>query len=202
MVKAIVGAALAISAALTPAVTLADRGGDRGRDGDEGRSRLENVTVSGTGEGHWLAGKLDIQRFEAINGSVVAVGLLRGTLTDRAGNVARFEDEAVAIPVATGGAQGTQGVRSTRGMGGLRALVIPAQVGRCQILNLNLAPINLDLLGLTVDTTLIQLVINANQGAGNLLGNLLCAVAGLLDNFTPAAAPQLAGTLNQVVAAL
>jgi hypothetical protein len=200
MVKSFQGTTLSIAIALAPALAFADRGPDRGR--DEGRNRLENVTVTGTGDGHRLAGKLEIQRFEAINGSVVAVGLLRGTLTDRSGNVARFEDEAVSIPVATGAGQGTQGVRSTRGAGGLRALVIPAQVGRCQILSLNLAPINLNLLGLAVDTTVVQLVINANQGAGNLLGNLLCAVTGLLDNFTVGAAPQLASTLNDVMAAL
>jgi hypothetical protein len=198
MVKAIGSTALTLALALAPALAFADR--DRGE--DHGRNRLESVTVTGAGSGHTLAGKLEIQRFEAVNGSVVAVGILRGALRDRAGNVARFEEQAVAIPVDTGGGTGTQGVRPTRGPVGLRALVIPAQVGRCQVLNLNLAPIALNLLGLTVDTTIIQLVINANQGAGNLLGNLLCAVAGLLDNFTPAAAPALADTLNQVVAAM
>lgn len=202
MVKSFRGTALSVAMALAPALALADRGPERDGDEDHGRNPLHDVSVRGTGAGHRLAGKLDIQRFEAVNGSVVAVGVLRGTLTDRSGNAARFEDEGVAFPVLTGTAPGTRGVRSTWGTGGLRAFVVPAQVGRCQVLNLNLAPINLNLLGLAVDTTVIQLVINANQGAGNLLGNLLCAVTGLLDNFSAAAAPQLAGTLNQVVGAL
>jgi hypothetical protein len=44
-----------------------------------------------------------------------------------------------------------------------------------------LGPLNLDLLGLVVTLNQVNLVINAVPGAGNLLGNLLCAVAGLLN---------------------
>jgi hypothetical protein len=51
----------------------------------------------------------------------------------------------------------------------------------CPILDLRLAPIHLDLLGLRVDTSNIHLLIAAEPGPGMLLGNLLCAVAGLLD---------------------
>jgi hypothetical protein len=52
--------------------------------------------------------------------------------------------------------------------------------GECGILDLALGPINLNLLGLQVDTSPICLVIYADPDGG-LLGNLLCAVAGLLD---------------------
>jgi hypothetical protein len=52
---------------------------------------------------------------------------------------------------------------------------------RCDILFLDLGPLDLDLLGLNVNLSDIQLDIFAVPGAGNLLGNLLCAVAGLLD---------------------
>jgi hypothetical protein len=41
--------------------------------------------------------------------------------------------------------------------------------------------LNLDLLGLVVVLNQVVLNITAEQGPGNLLGNLLCAVAGLLD---------------------
>jgi hypothetical protein len=51
----------------------------------------------------------------------------------------------------------------------------------CSILNLDLGPLNLDLLGLVIDLSPVSLDITAVPGAGNLLGNLLCAVAGLLD---------------------
>jgi len=51
----------------------------------------------------------------------------------------------------------------------------------CTILTLDLGPLNLDLLGLVVDLSPVSLDVTAVPGAGNLLGNLLCAVAGLLD---------------------
>ena len=50
----------------------------------------------------------------------------------------------------------------------------------CPILNLTLAPIHLDLLGLVVDTSPICLSITAIPGGG-LLGDLLCGVANLLN---------------------
>jgi hypothetical protein len=50
------------------------------------------------------------------------------------------------------------------------------------ILNLHLGPIDLNLLGLEVKTSEICLSITANSGPGNLLGNLLTDVAGLLNS--------------------
>jgi hypothetical protein len=47
----------------------------------------------------------------------------------------------------------------------------------CSVLHLALAPINLSLLGLHVDTSPICLDITATQGGG-LLGDLLCSLAG------------------------
>jgi hypothetical protein len=55
----------------------------------------------------------------------------------------------------------------------------------CPILHLMLGPIHLNLLGLHVDTSQICLNITAQSGAGNLLGNLLCDVANLLNGGTP-----------------
>jgi hypothetical protein len=72
----------------------------------------------------------------------------------------------------------------------------------CNILTLNIGAIHLDLLGLVVDLSPIDLVIDAVSGPGNLLGNLLCAVAGLLDpsnplaNFLNALLEQLFGGLS------
>lgn len=50
-----------------------------------------------------------------------------------------------------------------------------------EILNLHLGPINLDVLGLHVQTSEICLNVTAQQGSGNLLGNLLYDVAHALD---------------------
>jgi hypothetical protein len=62
----------------------------------------------------------------------------------------------------------------------------------CTILDLTIGPIHLDLLGLVIDTNMIHLTITAVPGAGNLLGNLLCGVAHLLDNPSQ----QLTGVVN------
>lgn len=51
----------------------------------------------------------------------------------------------------------------------------------CPILHLELGPLDLNLLGLRVQLNQVVLDITALPGPGNLLGNLLCAVAGLLD---------------------
>ena len=64
--------------------------------------------------------------------------------------------------------------------------------GACPILDLSLAPIQLNLLGLVVETSPICLQITAYDGGG-LLGDLLCAVANLLNGGLP-----LADILNGV----
>jgi hypothetical protein len=69
--------------------------------------------------------------------------------------------------------------------------------GSCDILHLELGPLTLNLLGLNIDLSRIVLDITAETGAGNLLGNLLCAVAGLLDD--PGG---LARLLNQILSIL
>jgi hypothetical protein len=70
----------------------------------------------------------------------------------------------------------------------------------CQILNLVLGPLHLNLLGPVVDLNQVVLNITAVSGAGNLLGNLLCAIAGLLDGPSPLGA--IAGLLNRILAIL
>jgi hypothetical protein len=59
---------------------------------------------------------------------------------------------------------------------------LTALTGTCQILTLDIGAIHLDLLGLVIDVSPIHLSITAESGPGNLLGNLLCGIAHLLDN--------------------
>ncbi len=81
----------------------------------------------------------------------------------------------------------------------LQTISIPVAnvTGSCDILHLDLGALHLDLLGLQVDLSRIILDITAQAGAGNLLGNLLCAVANLLNDPTG-----LAKLLNQILAIL
>jgi hypothetical protein len=57
-------------------------------------------------------------------------------------------------------------------------------------------------LGLTVHLDRVALNIAAVSGAGNLLGNLLCSVAGLLDGGLGGLLGQIQSLLNQILGAL
>jgi hypothetical protein len=77
----------------------------------------------------------------------------------------------------------------------------------CQVLVLDLGPLNLNLLGLEVDLSPVHLEINAISGPGNLLGNLLCALVGLLDppgagSPLGTAITNLLNTINQLLQGL
>jgi len=54
----------------------------------------------------------------------------------------------------------------------------PGQGGSCSVLDLELSPISISLLGLHVDTSPICLTITAQQGGG-ILGNLLCSLSNV-----------------------
>jgi hypothetical protein len=56
---------------------------------------------------------------------------------------------------------------------------------------------------LVVDLSAIHLTIDAQSGPGNLVGNLLCQIAGLLDGLATSIILQtLVGLLNQLVRVL
>jgi hypothetical protein len=142
------------------------------------------VPVSGTASASAISGPLssltgpitgtfNIQSFQVINGVVNAVGTLVVSVTNAAGMVTTTVFNNVAIPLA-----GTP-------------------TASCPILSLTLGPLHLDLLGLVIDLNQINLNITAQPGPGNLLGNLLCDVANLLNNPSG-----LANLLNQILGAL
>ena len=79
-------------------------------------------------------------------------------------------------------------------------LAVVSGTGSCQILDLVLGPLDLNLLGLAVHLDTVHLNITAIPGPGNLVGNLLCAVAGLLDSNNIGTA--LANLLNRILGLL
>lgn len=138
------------------------------------------VPVTGTSQtGGPVTGTFNIQSFAVQNvggtPTLVAIGNLVATLTDAAGTVQTVVQNNVAAPVAS-------------------------STGSCSILSLTLGPLHLNLLGLVVDLNQVNLNITAQQGAGNLLGNLLCSVANLLNGGGPLS--QIANALNQILAGL
>jgi hypothetical protein len=79
----------------------------------------------------------------------------------------------------------------------------PTTAPVCDILTLRIGRIFLDLLGLQVDIAPIAIDIRGVTGPGNLLGNLLCALAGLLDPPGPLAAIlDLIDRINRILAGL
>lgn len=121
-------------------------------------------------------GTFTIQKFGQKGGQLVAIGTVTATLFDLAGNIIRtITKTGVVIPVT--------GI-----------------TGTCEILHLELGPLDLDLLGLVIHLDKVVLDISAEAGAGNLLGNLLCAIAGLLDAGGPLS--HLVNLLNQLVGLL
>jgi hypothetical protein len=128
-----------------------------------------------------FAGIFNVTDFVVQDGVLKAVGTLTGTVRNAAGAiVGTVNNLPLTLPVIGGGSGGS--------------------AGTCEILDLQLGPLDLNLLGLRIQLSQVDLVITAISGPGNLLGNLLCAVVGLLDgglnlgNLT-----DLAGLLNKIL---
>jgi hypothetical protein len=135
-------------------------------------------------------GTYKIDRFVTRSGKLVAVGTLKGTVRKN-GKTKRVKARTVRMPASVAGAGPASGAKASQ---------VPDIPGACQVLNLTLGPINLNLLGLVVRTNQINVRIDAVPGAGNLLGNLLCAVTNLLN--PTGALGQLTGAINNLAAAL
>jgi hypothetical protein len=108
-------------------------------------------------------GTYTISRFIRRGDNHYAVGTLRGTLRGE-----RVVKRGVRMPVTRRAA----------------ASQIPPTTGACQVLNLTLGPLDLNLLGLRVRLSRVDLRVEAIPsplpGSG-LLGDLLCAVSNLLN---------------------
>ena len=117
------------------------------------------IPITGSDATQSFTGTFTPTRFITQNGQLAVVGTLSGTLTNLITGVTTPITQTLTLAVQSATSSGT-----------------------CDILNLVLGPLHLDLLGLVIDLNQVVLNITAQSGAGNLLGNLLCAVAGLLDN--------------------
>jgi hypothetical protein len=133
---------------------------------------LNSAPVTGASKnGKKFSGRFTIERFVTKNGKTYAVGTLTGKLGHRT-----IKRSNVRMPVAV-----------NHGLAGVAAA--------CPIVHLVLGPLNLNLLGLKVHLNQLVLDVTAQSGPGNLLGNLLCSVAGLL-NGPSVLGNQTSGLLN------
>ena len=143
----------------------------------------KTVPVTGQAKnGKAFTGTYTIKKFVQRGGKAWAVGTLSGKLKNR-----KVTKRGVQMPAAVvAPAQASQ-------------VPVPTP-GACQVLNLVLGPINLNLLGLRVATNDIRLLIEAVPGAGNLVGNLLCAITNLLNPSANTPLAQLVQVLNALLA--
>ena len=131
-------------------------------------------TIAGVGT---FTGTLTTSSIALVNGVLTATGTISGTLTDTAGNViGTLTNAPITFPLT-------------------------GFTGTCTILTLHTGAINLSLLGLNVSLSPIDLVITATAAPGNLLGNLLCDVANLLNSGGPLSTllGSLSTLLNQIL---
>jgi hypothetical protein len=123
--------------------------------------------------------------FSVVNGVLEATGLLKGTLTDADGTSLGNVSQTATLPVQTTATS---------------TAAAPA-VAACNILNLVLGPLNLNLLGLVV--TLNEVHLNITAVPGSLLGDLLCDVANLLNGGgLGGLLTEISALLNEILAAL
>lgn len=115
--------------------------------------------------------------FVADGSNLLTTGVAELTLTDSAGQQLGTESRTVTMPTSIAQAS-------------------------CQILDLVLGPLDLDLLGLVVHLDRVHLNITAEQGPRNLVGNLLCAIANLLNPGPVTDFAVVARLLNQIIALL
>jgi len=164
---------LAVLLALASAFVLAPFGAMAA---SKDKKPLKNIPVAGTlADGGTFKGKVSITQFgyDQATGLWVS-GVLNGTATTADGVAHKDISQTfsqVHAALTSGGSATTAGNTSA----------FAVTQATCGILTLNIGAIHLDLLGLVVDLAPVNLDITAVSGAGNLLGNLLCAVAGLLD---------------------
>jgi hypothetical protein len=138
---------------------------------------LKDVPITGVIDGvGTITGMFTVEQFDVVNGRLVARGAFTGQVKNAAGNVlGTFTSFPLTLPVTN------------------------AQQGEtCEILHLELGPLDLDLLGLVVHLDRVVLDITAQAGPGKLLGNLLCGIAHLLDD-TNASPNAIAARLNQLL---
>lgn len=150
--------------------------------------KMKSKIVGETSTGRKVTGSFKPKRFVEKDGQIFAKGVIRGAFETKSGATKKFKVKR-KVPVKK--ANGT-------------LLNARAAKADCDVLNLVLGPLDLNVLGLTVNLNRIVLDIVAVSGAGNLLGNLLCAVAGLLDGggLLGNLLGQITDLLNQILGRL
>jgi len=156
-----------------------------------GQGELTSRIRGTTADDRSVTGKFVPLTFSKKNGKVFVRGLLQGVVHNEDGSTRTFG------VMRTMRVKSINGEAATAGAGQKSAASAP-----CDILNLVLGPLDLDLLGLEIHLNRVVLDIVAQSGQGKLLGNLLCAVAGLLDGGLQGVLGRLVDLLNRILGRL
>jgi hypothetical protein len=133
------------------------------------KTKALETPITGAIDGVPFSGIFRIEKFTEKGGQIFA----EGHLTDLTGSASAphvakaLGHKKLSIPVSFN-------PNTTAASGAVQA-------ASCDILDLVLGPLHLDLLGLVIDLNQVVLTITGTTGAGDLLGNLLCAITGLLN---------------------
>jgi len=174
-----IGAASAVSADVPTSVV-----------GKSDQGKMTSSVVGRTSTGDRVTGSFTPTKFVESDGVLYAKGFLKGKIKEADGSVTKFSG-IKKMPVKRINGQAPTDARTA------------SRVAACDILNLVLGPLDLNVLGLEIHLQRVVLDIIAVPGPGQLLGNLLCAVAGLLDGGPLAGLlGQLSDLLNQILGLL
>jgi len=198
--------ALLLLALLVP---LATPKADDGDDGRKARSRgvltlpIAGTTMDAAGQRGVFSGTVTINRFVGDNHELMAVGFVRGTVTNLSGRVVKSGLQDVVLPVNIG--QRTVNlaippestprlvrVSASEPAGGRFIL---AQAQSCGILHLDIGGNTIDLLGVTV--TLSPITLDLSGSSAGPLGALVCQILALLGT-----AANIVGLLNNLLGTL
>lgn len=186
----VLGLALVLGLATFGAGSAAAISSERPVVGKSDVGKITSKVVGRTSDGDRVRGTFTPIKVIERDGALMMKGFLRGVVVDEGPNT-KFSG-VKNIPIKKIGGQSVTSARMAAG------------AGACDILNLVLGPLDLNILGLEIRLQRVVLDIVAVAGAGNLLGNLLCAVAGLLDGggLLSGLLGQLQTLLNQILGAL
>jgi hypothetical protein len=174
-------ALVAVLGGLSASATSAADTASRGTVAKNLNGKMVSKVVGSASDGSDVTGEFTPLRFVKKDGKQQVKGVIDGVITHANGSKETFSAlRTLTVKKINGKSLSGVTPRAARGL------------ATCDILHLVLGPLDLDLLGLKVHLDRVVLDIVAATGAGNLLGNLLCAITGLLDSGP------LAGLLGQL----
>lgn len=192
LLASIAAAAVAITSVAVPAATSASPATHAAHSASTNRGSYVSHVYGTFGKGGTVRGTFTPERSFVKQGQTYVQGNLAVTMRRADGTlVGHAKRHDLNLPVHASGAH-----RAATGTTAAQAT--------CNILHLVLGPLNLNLLGLHVHLNRVVLDITATSGSGNLLGNLLCAVAHLLDGTSPSLLQllRLSNLLNRIIGLL